>query len=86
MEFKNLTKEQLWRLRMEICLGSFFYSDYENSFGFDCHDVFDFFTEYVEFLSELNPDETSSYLKYDTEDNLWDYFTSIDDLSWVKNI
>ena len=81
MEFKNLTKEQLWRLRMEICLGSFFYSDYENSFGFDCHDVFDFFTEYVEFLSELNPDETSSYLKYDTEDNLWDYFTSIESLS-----
>lgn len=41
-----LKDEFLWPLRQQICLGSLFISDYENSFGIDPHKVCDFFTNF----------------------------------------
>ena len=31
-DFEFWTKEKLWKLRKEICLGSLYLHDYENSF------------------------------------------------------
>lgn len=88
MKFKELTKEQLWKLRNEICLNSMFYSDYENSFNFNKYDISDFFDSYIEYLESLIPEEdkeTTPYLELDNEDNLWDFFNSLEYIDWVRN-
>lgn len=50
----ELNRDELERLRGEICLGSMYYSDYENSFGIDDHQVCTFFDGYLDFLHEEN--------------------------------
>ena len=44
----NLTKEQLWKLRKEIVLGSLYIDDYKNSFGINPENVCDFFNSFIE--------------------------------------
>lgn len=68
-------------LRKQIILNSLFYSDYENSYGIDTHQVCDFFDGFISFISELMdedgiPDE--DFFKhldmYDTEENLLEWY------------
>lgn len=48
-----LKSEYLWPLRQDICLGSIYYTDYNNRFGIDCHLVCDFFDGFISFINEL---------------------------------
>lgn len=96
--FENFTKEDLQSLRNEIVLNSLFVSDYENSFGISAKSVCDFFDSYMEFLSELafednfkvgNPKEgnhtySEFFEKYDTIDNLMEWYGCYEDFSWVE--
>ena len=95
--FENFTKEDLQSLRNEIVLNSLFVSDYNNSFGISAKSVCDFFDSYMEFLSELafednfkigNPSKgmhtyDEFFDKYDTIDNLENWYGCYEDFSWV---
>ena len=83
---KELTKENLWKLRKEIVLNSLYLSDYENSFGVDEEDLFYFFEGYLEDLGYLMEENIENYFdemffgylgEYDTEDNLYNYYLDI---------
>ena len=83
---KELTKENLWKLRKEIVLNSSYLSDYENSFGIDKEDLFYFFEGYLEDLEYLMEENIENYFdemffdylgEYDTEDNLYNYYLDI---------
>ena len=83
---KELTKENLWKLRKEIVLNSLYLSDYENSFGIDKEDLFYFFEGYLEDLGYLMEENIENYFdemffdylgEYDTEDNLYKYYLDI---------
>lgn len=83
-----MTKDILWRLRMEICLCSLYYADYRNSFGIDRHTVCDFFDGYTDFLEDLMREEISDYNgadyfdrlpQYDNAENLWDWYCCFDE-------
>ena len=81
----NLTREQLVKLRGEIMLCSIYYVDYENSFGIDKRVVCDFFDGYAEelgYLMELDGLDGDEFfdniVKYDNEENLWNYYCSIE--------
>ena len=84
-DFKSWNIERLWELRKEICLGSMYYDDYENSFGVPkdiCHDFFDGFIEMCflmenEFENGLTKLE-DIYDKYDNANDLWNYFYNIE--------
>lgn len=89
LQFKDLTKEQLWQLRTEITLGSLFTSHFRNSFHFAPRPTQEFFDGYVEYIEELA--EESGYLdpkawaSLDTPDHLYDWFLCHDDFSWMYN-
>jgi len=80
MEFNDINQETLWKLRMEIRLGSSYYADYANSFGFTTHSVCDFFDSYLEYLGELAEEEFGSHytydnvLSFDNEENLYNWY------------
>lgn len=80
MEFNDINQETLWKLRMEIRLGSLYYADYANSFGFTTHSVCDFFDSYLEYLEELAEEEFGAnytyddVLSFDNEDNLYNWW------------
>lgn len=77
---RELTFEDVVGLRKEIVLNSLYYSDYENSYGVDCHAVCDFFDGYVEYMAELAEEEGKAievnmtwnefFESYDTAENL----------------
>lgn len=77
MGFNDINQETLWKLRMEIVLGSIYYADYANSFGFTTHSVCDFFDSYLEYLGELAEEEFGVHytyedlLSFDNADNLY---------------
>ena len=84
---KELTKENLWKLRKEIVLNSLYLSDYENSFGIDEEDLLYFFEGYLEDLGYLMEENIENYFdemffgylgEYDTEDNLYSYYLDIE--------
>ena len=84
-DFDFWNKEKLWKLREEICLGSLYINDYENSFGVPervCCNFFDGFVEWcwiVESEEENGLTEWKDILdKYDNADELWDYFYGIE--------
>ena len=84
-DFDFWNEEKLWKLRKEICLGSMYYSDYENSFGIPkkvCCDFFDSFIDLCFFMeSEENNDSTNLkyiYNKYDNAESLWNYFFAVE--------
>jgi len=87
MEMKDLTREQLLELRKQVVLNSLYISDYENSFGIDPNKVCLFFDSYMEYLNELLDESGYEYkannyfdeiFKLDNDDNLIDYFNSIE--------
>lgn len=78
-----MTREALWKLRMEIYLCSLYYADYRNSFGIDRHAVCDFFDGYADYLDALMQNSIPGYTdarffvhlpKYDNAENLWDWY------------
>lgn len=84
MKIADLDKNQLWALRQEICLNSLFLKDYENSFGIDAKEVYNFFDGYVEYLSELCDENAENYnvvvidaLDFDSPDNLYAWFMCV---------
>lgn len=83
-----MTKDMLWRLRMEIRLCSLYYADYRNSFGIDKRAVCDFFDGYADFLEDLMQEEIPDYNdedyfghlpQYDNAENLWDWYCCFDE-------
>lgn len=83
-----MTKDMLWRLRMEIRLCSLYYADYRNSFGIDKRAVCDFFDGYADFLEDLMQEEIHDYNdedyfghlpQYDNAENLWDWYCCFDE-------
>ena len=91
--FEDLTRRDLIKLRKEIVLNSLFISDYENSFGFSPKSVNFFFDSYISFLDELaeednfNTDDINEFFnKYDTIDNLENWYNCYEDFDWVEYV
>lgn len=90
-KFDEMTIEDLKILRSEIILNSVFLSDYKNSFGFSQKSMGTFFDGYVSYLEVTADDdgyEWSTFKdlfdKYDTEDNLLEWYNCYDDYLWVE--
>ena len=84
-KLKELTQEDLWKLRKQIVLNSLFIADYENDFEFNSFDISHFMGGYYDYLQELMEEDNCTDLsKYDKEDNLLSWFNCYDDLSWVR--
>ena len=94
--FKNLTQNELWELRKQVVLNSYFINDFENTFGFDSTSMFIFFDGYYEYIWELaeefyansDVDVTHEIVmeNFDNKNNLLSWFNCYDDLSWVIHI
>lgn len=74
-------ESDLWKLRMEIPLGSLYVRDYENSFGFTAESVCDFFDGFLDFIEEIAREEKGNGVEwqdiideYDTEDQLIEWW------------
>ena len=89
--FEDFTREDLWRLREEVCLNSLYLADYCNSFGIDAHSCCNFFDGFVSFIEDLMEEDgvtseewDKTFWSYDTIDNLERWYNCHDDFSWVK--
>ena len=61
----DLDEDQLKKLRCEICVGSCYYSDYENSFGIDTHEVAAYSDSYCKYIeSEGLSDTAKEFAEY----------------------
>lgn len=74
----ELTKEQLWKLRKEIRLGSIYIDDYKNSFGIEPQSVCNFFDSFIE---DAQQDDDGSFnnrniKEFDNADELYNYYLS----------
>lgn len=72
----ELTKEQLWKLRQEIVLGSLYINDYKNSFGIDPQAVCNFFDSFIE---DAQQDDEGNYNnrkteEFDNAEELYNYY------------
>ena len=90
-KFEEFTMEDLWALRQEIVLNSLFIADYENTFGIDAHSVCDFFDSFMSYAQELEKEDgfenetiEEFFDRYDTPENLWDWYWCYEDFSWVQ--
>jgi hypothetical protein len=83
VSFEEMTEEDLWSLREEVVLGSIYTADFINSFGFDAHDVQDFFDNYCDVLNETAKEHGGEWTDYDSKESLWSYFLSAD-TSWIR--
>lgn len=93
MKFEEFSKKDLQVLRSQICLNSIFYADYRNTFGLSEKSMCDFFDSYYTYIWELakeeNPNMSEQEIekiigKYDNIETLWDYFSYLEDFSWVE--
>lgn len=89
--FEDFTREDLWRLREEVCLNSLYPADYCNSFGIDAHSCSAFFDGFVSFIEEMMEEDGISderffdeLDKYDNADNLESWYNCFEDFSWVQ--
>ena len=66
-DIHDLTDEQLQELRGEVCIGSYFSADYNNSFFLDRSELIGYCDSYEEWLEEKgiedSPDEFSYYMR-----------------------
>lgn len=74
----GLTKEQLWKLRKEITLGSIYVDDYKNSFGIEPQSVCNFFDSFIE---DAQQDDDGNFnnrniKEFDNADELYNYYMS----------
>jgi hypothetical protein len=86
-KFEDLTPTELWNLRTEIVLDSFYFDDYTNSFGFNKYDMAAFFNGYSEHLYELMQEDNATdeqFKEYDNETHLLDWFNCHESFSWVR--
>ena len=97
--FEDFSIEDLRTLRNEIVLNSLFVSDYENSFGISAKSVSLFFDSYMSFIWDIAHNEdnfivgypnygdhtySEFFEKYDTIDNLMEWYGCYEDFSWVE--
>ena len=92
MKIKNLTVEQLWKLRSEIRLGGLFIdspcgSDYENSLKVNHREACDFFDGFLDYIEEKMYEDDENFSdeifwetlpQYDNKENLIEYFYAIE--------
>ena len=102
---EDFTRDDLARLRREVVLNSLYYTDYQNSFGIDCHSVSMFFDCYLDDIADMAREDGylwgyaepgSTYYqegyhtwrefleKYDTLDNLENWWGCYESFDWVK--
>ena len=91
--YNKITNENGWLkdeiiidLRKQISLNSLFFSDYENSYDIDSHQVCNFFDGFIDYISELmdedgvsDEDFFKNLDKYDTTDNLLEWYGCFDE-------
>ena len=85
--FDELTKEELWKLREEVIIGSLFISSYTNSFGYRAVDISHFFDGYCSYIEELMEEDKADddeFENYDNADNLLSWFYCCEDYSWIR--
>ena len=78
IDVNNLTKEQLWKLRQEIVLGSLYTHDYDNSFGIDPSAVCNFFDSFIEDaqVDDYGRPNNREIKEYDNAEDLYNYYRS----------
>lgn len=78
IDVNNLTKEQLWKLRQEIVLGSLYTHDYDNSFGIDPSAVSNFFDSFIEDaqMDDYGRPNNRKTEEYDNAEDLYNYYRS----------
>ena len=78
MDINNLTKEQLWKLRNEIVLGSIYTNDYKNSFGIDPVAVYNFFDSFIEDaqVDDYGKPNNRKTADYDNAEELYKFYCS----------
>ena len=78
VDVNNLTKEQLWKLRQEIVLGSLYTHDYDNSFGIDPSAVSNFFDGFIEDsqVDDFGKSIDREVEEYDNAEDLYNYYCS----------
>ena len=78
IDVNNLTKEQLWKLRQEIVLGSLYTHDYDNSFGIDSSAVCSFFDSFIEDsqVDDFGKPIDREVEEYDNAEDLYNYYCS----------
>lgn len=87
-----LTKKEIKTLRNEIVLNSLYTNDYKNSLHIKSKTAMMFFDSYMEYLYEIahddnfNSDDVIDVInKYDTLDNLYNYYLCYDDDPLLKD-
>ena len=78
------TKENLWKLRQEIKLGSLYVAHYHNSFGIDPDKLCGFFEGFLEFVEEKMREDHPGFDDADFWDLLLDYDTPEQLLDWYS--
>lgn len=89
IDVNNLTKEQLWKLRQEIVLGSLYTHDYDNSFGIDPSAVSNFFDSFIEDaqMDDYGRPNNRKTEEYDNAEDLYNYYRSCENpFGEVENI
>lgn len=89
VDVNNLTKEQLWKLRQEIVLGSLYTHDYDNSFGIDPSAVYNFFDSFIEDaqMDDYGKPNNRNTEEYDNAEDLYNYYKSCENpFGEVENI
>lgn len=88
ININDMSKEQLWKLREEIVLGSLFMGDFENSYDIDPKAVQDFFDAFVEDcilqMTEKGMSADDAWDAFvdsgdwDNAEKLYDYYLSVE--------
>ena len=89
VDVNNLTKEQLWKLRQEIVLGSLYTHDYDNSFGIDPSAVRNFFDSFIEDsqVDDFGKSIDREVEEYDNAEDLYNYYCSCENpFGEIENI
>ena len=89
IDVNNLTKEQLWKLRQEIVLGSLYTHDYDNSFSIDPSAVCNFFDSFIEDaqVDDYGRPNNREIKEYDNAEDLYNYYRSCENpFGEVENI
>ena len=82
-----LTEKALLQLRQEICLGSLFIHDYDNSFGISPNQVCNFFDGYLSFIEELMKEDgrtDDDWSAYDNDQTLLDWYGCFEECPFTE--
>jgi hypothetical protein len=74
----EFTKETLWDLRTQCCIGSLYLSDYDNKYKITRHSLYTFFEGYIEEIEYLKDDEGGIFSDYDNKDVLWNFYMCVE--------